>query len=71
MGVDVLQDLVQSGHLDPEVIDAMPTYTLTHENAIYEPAARTYRMETPEEFDDGKSCDRFAELFEAATKLKN
>jgi hypothetical protein len=68
MGIDVLQDLVQSGHLDPAVIEAMPTFTLTHENAIYDPAANAYSMETPEEFDDGKSCEKFAEMFDAVTK---
>jgi hypothetical protein len=66
MGVDVLQDLVQSGHLDSAVIDQMPTFTLTHEVAIYEPGADLYRMETPEEFDNAKSCETFADMFKAA-----
>jgi len=67
VGVDVLQDLVQSGHLDPAVIDAMPTFTLAHNVAILEPDGRSYAVQVPEEFDSGKSCDKFAEMFDAVT----
>jgi Cytochrome c554 and c-prime len=34
MGMDVLQDLIDSGHLDPAVKATIPTYTLQHYEAI-------------------------------------
>lgn len=42
MGVDVLEDLVKSGHLDPAVIDAMPTYTVAHHEAILDLEKQSY-----------------------------
>jgi nitrate/TMAO reductase-like tetraheme cytochrome c subunit len=44
MGVDVLQDLVDSKHLDASIIQAMPTYTLTHQEGTYLEAQQRYRM---------------------------
>lgn len=41
MGVDVLEDLVKSGHLDPAVISAMPTHTVAHVEAKLNPDARS------------------------------
>ncbi|HKP60054.1 MAG TPA: multiheme c-type cytochrome [Polyangiales bacterium] len=44
MGVDVLQDLVKSGHLDPAVVDKMPTFTVTHQEATLVYEERRYKM---------------------------
>ncbi|HET6339754.1 MAG TPA: multiheme c-type cytochrome [Polyangiales bacterium] len=43
MGIDVLQDLVQSGHLDPAVISAMPTLTVAHYEFVLNPSNQTYK----------------------------
>jgi hypothetical protein len=42
MGIDVLQDLVKSGHLDPALISAMPTLTVAHQEAILDPEKQSY-----------------------------
>jgi hypothetical protein len=44
MGVDVLQDLVTSGHLDEAFVSAMPTLTITHQEAILDPAKQSFKM---------------------------
>ena len=44
MGIDVLQELVKSGHLDPVHIAAMPTFTVTHREATYDATSRGYRI---------------------------
>jgi nitrate/TMAO reductase-like tetraheme cytochrome c subunit len=59
MGVDVLQDLVKSGHLDPAVIQAMPTLTVGHVEAIYIPEKHAY--ETSELISDAQ-CKVFQTL---------
>jgi hypothetical protein len=55
MGVDVLQDLVKSGHLDASIIDAMPTFTVTHQEARLIPEENRYKMVELSEPD----CDTF------------
>lgn len=55
MGVDVLHDLVKSGHLDAAVIDAMPTFTVTHQEATLMPAQNRYKMRELSEPD----CDTY------------
>jgi hypothetical protein len=40
MGFDVLQDLVDSGHLDPAVIAKMPTFTVAQREITYDPVTR-------------------------------
>ena len=43
MGLDVIDDLIASGHLDPSIRDAIPTFALQRETV-------TWRL------DDGRSC---------------
>jgi nitrate/TMAO reductase-like tetraheme cytochrome c subunit len=71
VGVDVMQDLVQSGHLDPAVIDAMPTYTLSHKVATLNSDMRSYRAEPTEEFFDGLGCEKFVTMFDAVSSRQN
>jgi hypothetical protein len=42
MGIDVLQDLVKSGHLDPALIQAMPTLTVAHREYTLNASNNTY-----------------------------
>jgi hypothetical protein len=42
IGVDVLRDLVDSGHLDPSVVERMPTLTVAHGEVRWEPAKNNY-----------------------------
>jgi len=42
MGMDVLNDLVSTGHLAPDVPARMPTFTVFSRRATYIPASRTY-----------------------------
>lgn len=42
MGIDVLQDLVSTGHLTPDVVTRMPTFTVFHKRAKYNPETRGY-----------------------------
>jgi len=42
MGIDVLQDLVSTGHLAPDVPARMPTFTVIHKRAKYNPETRSY-----------------------------
>jgi hypothetical protein len=42
MGVDVLQDLVKSGHLDPSFVSKMPTLTVAHREYIYNDSNKSY-----------------------------
>jgi len=47
MGMDVLMDLVGTGHLAPEFLARMPTFTVTERRATLDPASRQYKvMET-------------------------
>ena len=68
MGVDVLQDLVQSGHLDPAVIDAMPTYTIAHVIARLLPDG-SYKVDDHPDFDEA-GCEEFPELLEASMRRR-
>ncbi len=52
MGFDVLQDLIDSGHLDPSVLDKMPTFTIpgtTVEWVRERDAGKSEIMKTPHE----------------------
>lgn len=42
MGLDVLQDLADSGHLDPSIIANMPTFTMYEREDTFDPARRTW-----------------------------
>jgi hypothetical protein len=42
IGIDVLQDLVASGHLDPSVVARMPTLTVAHGEVRWEPSKNNY-----------------------------
>jgi hypothetical protein len=44
MGVDVLEDLVTSGHLAPELVKQMPTFTVASYEARYLAAERSYQV---------------------------
>jgi nitrate/TMAO reductase-like tetraheme cytochrome c subunit len=55
MGVDVLQDLVNSGHLDPMYLAKMPTLTVTHREARLRPDGQNYRVFTL----DDPSCTEY------------
>jgi hypothetical protein len=65
MGVDVLQDLVSSGHLDPSIVAAMPTFTVMHTIAVLKDDGRTYRLTDPGGFEP--DCRKFVDLYDAAT----
>jgi hypothetical protein len=67
VGVDVLRDLVDSGHLDEAVIDAMPTFTLAHKVATLKSDLRSYQTDFTEEFEVGRSCESFIEMFDAVS----
>lgn len=60
MGIDVLQDLVGSGHLDPKYIALMPTFTVTRREATYDPATRQYSTRSLSDDD----CDTYLTLIE-------
>jgi hypothetical protein len=42
MGIDVLQDLVQSGHLAPEIVARMPTFTVVEKDVLYDAKTATF-----------------------------
>jgi hypothetical protein len=44
MGIDMLQDLSHSGHLDPAVIGMMPTYTVMHQEALPDLDKQTFNV---------------------------
>jgi nitrate/TMAO reductase-like tetraheme cytochrome c subunit len=44
MGIDVLQDLVSTGHLTPDIPAKMPTFTVFSRRATYNAAARSYSV---------------------------
>jgi hypothetical protein len=44
MGVDVLTDLIGTGHLAPELLAAMPTFTAAQRRATYDPVQRQYTV---------------------------
>lgn len=49
IGIDVLDDLAQSGDLDPSVIDAMPTFTLHGASVEWRPGERGLRSLLPDD----------------------
>lgn len=56
MGADVLQVLVNSKHLDPQFIAAMPTHTVQTYTATFDPATNTYLVFNTSDGD----CDKYA-----------
>lgn len=60
MGVDVLQDLVNSGHLDPKYVLQMPTFTVTRREATYDRAKQDYKVKDLSNDD----CDEYLEMLE-------
>jgi hypothetical protein len=54
MGIDVLQDLVASGHLAKDVIARMPTHTVWTRTADYDPTTRRYLVDAPR-----PDCDKY------------
>lgn len=44
MGLDVLQDLVASGHLAPDIVAAMPTFTVLSKEAIWIKESANYSV---------------------------
>jgi nitrate/TMAO reductase-like tetraheme cytochrome c subunit len=44
MGVDVLTDLIGTGHLAPEFLARMPTFTVTQRRATLDPVAGQYKV---------------------------
>lgn len=61
IGVDILQDLVASGHLAPELVAKMPTFTVDTRTATYDPAINGYRVvkTTPQQ-----DCDSYRALLD-------
>lgn len=55
VGLDVLDNLIGSGHLDAKVRDAMPTFTNFTGVATYDPVKNDFDLETTTEFD----CDSY------------
>jgi hypothetical protein len=51
MGMDVLQDLVESGDLDPAIVDAMPTFTLHGAAVEWTPDQERLRSLWPEDLE--------------------
>jgi hypothetical protein len=66
MGVDVLQDLVKSGHLDPALIAAMPTLTVAHQEAILDPEKQSF---TYNDLTTGAECKVFQTLSDLKAQL--
>jgi Cytochrome c554 and c-prime len=58
MGRDVLQDLVDSGHLDPAVMDTMPTFTVAEWQGKLSATAREYELQ---QTGDG-TCQEYEQL---------
>jgi hypothetical protein len=46
MGMDVLNDLIGTGHLAADVATRMPTFTVFERRATFDPATRVYGVET-------------------------
>ena len=63
MGVDVLQDLVSSGHLDPKYVAEMPTFTVADREFELDPATRAYTLKMDLAQDD---CDLHAQMLACA-----
>ncbi len=61
MGVDVLQDLVDSGHLDPKYVTLMPTFTVAHREFVWNPSKRDYDTAMDLAAED---CDAYVQLLE-------
>jgi hypothetical protein len=51
IGLDVLQDLVASGHLSPDIVARMPTLTVATRVANYDPMQRRYTVDMPNDPD--------------------
>jgi hypothetical protein len=52
IGMDVLRDLVASGHLAPDVLANMPTFTMWKRRAHYQPDSNQYLVDEPDPPDD-------------------
>ena len=55
VGLDVLDNLIESGHLDDDVRDAMPTFTTFKGVATFDPATNDFELDNETEFD----CDSY------------
>jgi len=51
VGLDVLDNLIESKHLAAEVRDAMPTFTVAERRAVYDSATNRFEVEDTTEFD--------------------
>ena len=63
MGMDVLQDLIGSGHLDEQYARATPTFTVARRTAAYDPTRRLYQTRDLTDND----CDEHVRLLACAT----
>lgn len=54
MGIDVLNDLVATGHLQQDVIAHMPTHTVWTRTATYDPTTRRYLVDAA-----NPDCDKY------------
>jgi hypothetical protein len=61
MGMDVLSDLVSTGHLSPDVPALMPTMTVTTAKFVYREVTRSYELQTLSE----PNCDEWLCLIDA------
>jgi hypothetical protein len=66
MGIDILQDLVKSGHLDPAVVSAMPTLTVAHSEFIPSLEKQTF---TAKDLTVNAECTTFQSLSDAKAGL--
>jgi hypothetical protein len=66
MGVDILEDLVKSGHLDPAISSAMPTLTVAHSEFIPDLQKQTF---VPKDLTVDAECKTFQTLSDLKTQL--
>lgn len=59
MGMDVLQDLVSTGHLSPEYLGQMPTFTVASRRAMYMPDSRSYSVSAADNDPKRGDCQEF------------
>jgi hypothetical protein len=65
MSVDVLQDLVSSGHLDPSIVPRMPTFTMTTREIVYDASTGQYKTTAL----DGPDCTEYLCLLDPASNV--
>jgi hypothetical protein len=66
IGLDVLQDLVATGHLAPDVVDKMPTFTVDKRTARFDAANHRYITDQHSEID----CDTYRRMLAASAIAK-